>query len=105
MARFSSADELKNQLRQLKTELQSTWPIESLALFGSWGRGDARPDSDVDLLISFKQGKGIKRLGLFDFFTIKLSLEKALGCKVDLVEKQALKPNLANYILPEAEEL
>ena len=105
MATFSSPDELKTELKRLKTQLQESWPIESLALFGSWVRGEARPGSDVDLLISFKRGEGIKRLGLFDFFTIQLTLQDALGCKVDLVEREAIKPNLASHILPEAEEL
>ena len=97
-------DELIQELKQLKQQLQTKWPVESLALFGSWVRGDARPDSDVDLLIQFRPGQATG-IGLFEFFDIPVFLAQGLGRKVDLVEKQALKPSLAKHILPEALEL
>ncbi len=102
---FHNREELIEELRRLKRQLQSVWPIESLALFGSWVREDATPASDVDLLIQFRPGAESDKIGAFEFVEIQLRLQEALGCKVDLVEKSALKPRLAKYILPEAIEL
>jgi predicted nucleotidyltransferase len=38
-------------------EICRRWHIRELKLFGSQARGDARPDSDVDLMVSFQEGK------------------------------------------------
>ena len=64
------------------------------ALFGSVGRGEAREDSDIDILVDLPRGKS-----LFDFVGIKLKLEEVLGRKVDLVEYSTIKPRLKPYIL------
>lgn len=50
-------------------------------------RDEAQPGSDVDLLISFNAA-GAGTIGLFDFSEMMLMLQDALGCKVDLVEKE-----------------
>ena len=71
--------------------------VKSLALFGSAARGEAGPESDVDLLIEFS-----RPVGLFHFMEVKESLEKILGCRVDLVTPGALKPQLRKSILAEA---
>lgn len=64
------------------------------ALFGSVVRGEARGDSDIDILVDLPRGKS-----LFDFVGIQLKLEEALGSKVDLVEYSTIKPRLKPYIL------
>lgn len=102
---FKNKDELIQELKQVKTFLQTQWPIESLSLFGSWGRNDARPGSDVDLLIQFESNPTADRIDAWTFVGIQLKLEELLGCKVDLVEKKALKPRLMKVILPEAIEI
>lgn len=104
MAAFSTLDELLDVLRSVKHQLQQRWPVESLALFGSWVRDEAEVGSDVDLLIAFRPGED-SHIGMFDFFNIKVELETWLQCSVDLVERKALKPRLAERILPEAREI
>jgi predicted nucleotidyltransferase len=101
---FQDKNELIRELKMLKKQLQVKWPVEQLWLFGSWVRGEADATSDIDIMIRFNPIES-KRIGLFEFFDIVSELENALGCKVDLVEKEALKPRLARYILPEAIEL
>lgn len=64
------------------------------ALFGSVVRGEARKNSDIDILVDLPEGKS-----LFDFVGTKLKLEEALGRKVDLVEYSTIKPRLKSYIL------
>lgn len=71
--------------------------VASLAVFGSVARGEARPDSDVDLLVELN-----RRMGLFEFAGLKLRLEELLGAKVDLVMPSALKPRVRERVLGEA---
>jgi len=71
--------------------------VRSLDLFGSVARGDAAPSSDVDLLVDFDGP-----VGLFHFFRVQRRLEEILGCKVDLVMRDAVKRQLRDRIFAEA---
>lgn len=71
--------------------------VKSLALFGSTARGDARPDSDVDLLVEFD-----RPVGLFAFLDLKNYLERLLARPVDLVTPNALRADLREAVLREA---
>lgn len=62
--------------------------LNSISLFGSYARNEARPESDVDLLVD-----GGNYNGLFGFMDIKEQFEEALKKKVDLVSKAALEEN------------
>jgi uncharacterized protein len=75
--------------------------VDRLALFGSLLRGDARADSDVDLLVQFKQGsKTYSR-----FLAVSDLLEDRLGRRVELVTTEALSPFLGPRILAEAQDV
>ena len=75
--------------------------VERLALFGSVPRGQARLDSDVDLLVQFFAGaKSYDR-----FLALSELLETRLGRRVELVTLEALSPFLAPHILAEAEDV
>lgn len=47
----SSSDGLMRQLRSFRRKVSKRYPIHSMFLFGSRARGDARRDSDVDLIV------------------------------------------------------
>jgi predicted nucleotidyltransferase len=64
------------------------WKISEMALFGSVLSEDFRPDSDIDVLVSFKDDAG---WGLFDFVDMLDELKAIFGRKVDLVEKDSLR--------------
>jgi len=64
---------------------------------GFAARGDIGPGSNVDLLIEFS-----RPAGLFHFMEVKDFLEEVLGYPVDLVTRDALKPQLREAILEEA---
>lgn len=64
------------------------------SIFGSYVRGEARNDSDIDILIDFPRGKG-----LFEFVGLKQELEIILGKKVDLGEYSTLKPRIKESVL------
>ena len=67
--------------------------IDFLGLFGSTARGEARDNSDLDLLVRFDDQS---QVGLFELDQIQREFEMRFGKKVDLVTK------LNKYILPEA---
>ena len=64
------------------------WKIAEMALFGSVLSDEFHPDSDVDVLVSFKDDAG---WGLFDFVDMIDELQAVFGRKVDLVEKDSLR--------------
>ena len=71
--------------------------VKRAALFGSFARGDATRDSDIDLLIEFK-GKTKSLLGLA---ALKIQLEESLGRNVDPITYNSLHPLLRDRILSE----
>jgi uncharacterized protein len=64
------------------------WKITEFALFGSVLRDDFRPDSDIDVLVTFNADSG---WSLFDWMDMKEELEVMFGREVDLVSKKYLK--------------
>lgn len=64
------------------------WKVAELSFFGSVMREDFRPDSDVDVLVTFTPGAG---WSLFDLVTMQDELATLLGRPVDLVEEAALR--------------
>ena len=71
--------------------------VKSLAIFGSIARDEARPDSDIDLLVEFSVP-----VGLFEFIDLKEYLERLLKVKVDLATEPALRKQMKAQILKEA---
>lgn len=90
-------DQVLSTLRKHCQELSESYGIESLFIFGSVARNEARADSDVDILVEFKQP-----IGLFDFIGLQQRLESILGCKVDLGTKRSLKSQIYEEIIQEA---
>ena len=72
----------------------ATQPVERAYLFGSCARGDERPDSDVDLLVSLDYSRPI---GL-KYFGMMCDLEDRLGRKVDLVSEDGLMSFARPYV-------
>lgn len=70
------------------------WRIVEFALFGSALRQDFRPDSDVDVLVSFESDV---QWGFPEWFAMTRELEALLGRKVDLVERRLVEQS-KNYI-------
>jgi predicted nucleotidyltransferase len=77
------------------------WNIAEFALFGSVMRDDFRPDSDVDVLVSFGPDS---HWSLFDFVDMQLELSEIFGRHVDLVERSGLRnPFMRREILKSLE--
>jgi predicted nucleotidyltransferase len=85
-----------NLLRVHKTDLAKMGVI-SIALFGSAARNEARPDSDVDLLIELSPPLSFDQYSQVNFY-----LEDLLGCPVDLAFPNTLKSRIRPSVLAEA---
>jgi len=64
------------------------WKIREMAVFGSVLRDDFRPDSDIDVLVTFEPDV---RIGLFAFARAEMELEELLGRPVDLLTKRGVE--------------
>ena len=73
--------------------------IEFCALFGSFARGEANQESDIDLLVRFSKPKG------FDWLDAAFEIEDTLGRKVDLVTVNALSPHIREFVLKDLQVL
>ena len=65
----------------------------SIAIFGSFARGEANAESDLDILIDFDTP-----LNLFDLIGLEMELSEILGIKVDLVTKRSVHSELKPFI-------
>lgn len=89
---MKTLDEIKNILTQHKEELVDKYKVKEIGIFGSYIRGEQEGESDVDILVEFKEPIGLEFIELAEF------LESILEVKVDLVSKGAIKPNRWRYI-------
>ena len=89
------AEQVIARIRAVMPELLKLG-VTDLRLFGSHARGDATPESDVDLLVSLGRADYAAYCRVLDL------LEGALGGKVDLVMVEALKPAHRERVLNEA---
>jgi uncharacterized protein len=80
-------DEVIGFLSAHRQELEERFGVSSLDLFGSIARNEAGLESDVDILVEFRETPG-----LTEYMRFKFWLEDNLGRPVDLVMKKALKP-------------
>lgn len=91
------------KLSQVISQIRSNYQflqrmgVKSLAVFGSTARGEAKPGSDVDLLVTFSDPPTFDQ-----FIETKFFLEDLLGCRVDLVPRDGLKPLIRESVEDEA---
>ena len=67
--------------------------VSTLSVFGSFARGQARPDSDVDLLVEFSKEKG-----LLDLVALERQLAEIFGRRVDLLTEQSISPYIRDSV-------
>ena len=76
------------------SEFCRRWKVTEFSLFGSVLREDFRPDSDVDVLVTFAPDATVS---LFDLVDMQDELKEIFKRDVDLVEKEAIVES-PNYI-------
>jgi predicted nucleotidyltransferase len=92
MAKIYTVDEIKN----IAGEIAQRHGVERMFLFGSYARGDATADSDLD----FRIDKG-KIRGLFSLGGLYADLEDAFGLPVDLLTTDSLEESFKKEIASE----
>ena len=97
MAHTRSLVKILEILRQQIPMLTERYSVEKLEVFGSYVRSEQKKDSDLDILVTFKEVPS-----LLTFIAIENYLSDLLGVKVDLVMKDSLKPKIGRQILQEA---
>ncbi|OPX63137.1 MULTISPECIES: nucleotidyltransferase family protein [unclassified Methanoregula] len=91
-----SVDEIRQKLQAHLPDLRSRYGITYLGIFGSYVRGEQKTTSDVDILVEFNRPGT-----LLGFIHLQNDLEDLLGVRVDLVEKNGLKPAIRPHVLGE----
>ncbi len=89
--------EINVWLRKHKEEITKKFGVERIGIFGSYAKGNAKEESDLDILVVF-----YPQYKTFDnYMDLKFFLEEALGEKIDLVTEGGLKERLKDRILKE----
>ncbi len=83
-------------IRELKPTLVEQYHVSDIALFGSYVRGEEKPESDLDVLVNFSILPS-----LFGFIDLQIFLSEKLGINVDLVILDDLKPFLIQKVREE----
>lgn len=89
-------EDIITELRSLRPALTKRYPIREIGVFGSFARGEQTEASDIDILVEFGGS-----IGLIEFSGLQQDLSDALGVKVDLILKDALKPRIEKRVLSE----
>jgi len=92
-----SAQEIQAILRECLPEIREKYGVTSIGVFGSYARGDATPESDIDIIIELGRPIGWELVDLTDY------LETRLHHTVDLVIKRSLHPLIRDQILSEVQ--
>jgi uncharacterized protein len=90
-------DDVVKTKREAILDLAAKYGARRIRVFGSVARGDARPDSDLDLLVAMEDGRT-----LLDLIGLGQDLEELLGRKVDVVSERGLSVHVRERILAEA---
>ncbi len=87
---------LVGMIAEMQRELRERFTVTRIGVFGSFTRGDAGPESDVDIIVELGEPT-------FDhYMDLKFRLEEVLQRPVDLVMADAIKPRLKTIIEREA---
>lgn len=91
--------ENKNEIEKIKSKLiplLKKYKVSRAGIFGSYARGEQNRRSDVDILVEVGRD-----MGLIEFISFKMLLEKTIKKKIDLVEYQTIRKELRDRILNE----
>jgi hypothetical protein len=90
-------DELLRHRKREILRIAALHGASNVRVFGSVARGEAGPESDVDLLVDLERGRS-----LLDHAALKVELEELLNLPVDVATERGLKPTVRAHILQEA---
>jgi len=91
---------LNPDMRNAICDILIPYGVSRISVFGSYAKNLQKPDSDLDLIVSFN-----RVVGLFTLGRIREELVEKLGMPVDLLTERAIHPLLKDEILDEAVEI
>jgi len=94
----ANLDDILEKLRAHEDELRRLG-VSHAAVFGSVARGEARGNSDIDVLVELDDARPI---GIFQYARLKLYIDEILSGAADVVNRRTLKPLLRDGILRDA---
>ena len=94
---MKSLEEIKEIIRSYREELEERYRVSSIAIFGSYVRGEQKKESDIDLLVEFEGP-----VSLLHIVSVENYLSDILGMKVDLVPRKNIREELRETIIKEA---
>ena len=97
-----SLAEIKARLQAQKPYLYEKYGVTEIGVFGSYVRGEQKPDSDIDILVELTDPPKISLLGLVD---LQYYLSDLLGLEVDVALKSNLKKRIGKRILSEVQPI
>ena len=86
----------RNELCNIITSVLKGHEAKKIAVFGSYARDDAVAESDIDILVEFKDAKS-----LLDLVRIERELSETAGINVDLLTEKSISPYLIDSIKKE----
>lgn len=95
---MKTLEEIQQILKAQKPHLTQEYGIAEIGVFGSYVRGEQRPDSDVDILIELERPPRISLIGLVE---LEYYLSDVLGVRADLAIKKNLRKRIGSRILSE----
>jgi len=92
-----SIEEILKHRREEILRIAAHHGASNVRIFGSVARGEAGPDSDVDLLVDLERDRS-----LLDHAALMIDLEQLLDRRVDVATARGLKPEIRDHVLREA---
>lgn len=94
---MKNIEEIKRELATLKEILHRDYGISRIEVFGSYVRGEQRPESDLDVLVDFD-----REVSLLDVIGLEQFLTDNVGIKTDVVLRRSVRNELKEIIFGEA---
>ena len=85
-----------DELRSTVASLMSRRGVVRAGVFGSYARGEASAESDIDFLVEFEKGRT-----LIDLSGLRLDLCETLGREVDVATPSSLHPRIRDRVMGE----
>lgn len=89
---MKTKEEVIDALRALKPLIMDSFKVRSIALFGSYARGEQTESSDVDVIVDVDSSIGLNFIDLADL------IENRLGMAADVIPADGIKPRYQEYI-------
>ncbi|MDO9264223.1 MAG: nucleotidyltransferase family protein [Desulfosalsimonadaceae bacterium] len=90
---MTNLTDIRTTLSKQKADLKRRYRLKQIGVFGSFARNEQKDSSDIDILVQYDEVPD-----LFKFIDLELELEDILKHKVDLVRREAVRPELKDII-------